>query len=164
MAGEYHEKDFDWDEHAMTAALIVARQEDAAIAHCSPSSPAVGPERAGTHADAHVSQATLATAVDAKRASSCAEMGGVASAQVGPQAEACSPMQSPFEGTKWEEFYRQNSTARFYKLRRYILLEFPMLAEPGALHVAEIGCGCGSSILPVMANNPLVRVTATVRI
>ncbi len=47
-------------------------------------------------------------------------------------------------------------------LRRYLLLEFPALADAARpQHVAEIGCGCGSSLLPVLKANPAARVTAT---
>lgn len=46
--------------------------------------------------------------------------------------------------------------------RRYLLLEFPSLAAAGRRqHVLEIGCGCGSSLLPVLKVNPDARVTAT---
>jgi SAM-dependent methyltransferase len=45
---------------------------------------------------------------------------------------------------------------------RYLLLEFPILARQSPpLHILEIGCGCGSSLLPVLKGNPSARVTAT---
>ncbi len=46
--------------------------------------------------------------------------------------------------------------------RRYLLLEFPALArrEP-PLRVVELGCGCGSSLLPVLKANPAARAVAT---
>jgi predicted O-methyltransferase YrrM len=57
-------------------------------------------------------------------------------------------------------FYRAHPSARFYKERRYLLLEFPCLAPPAQLqHVVEIGAGCGSSILPVMRAQPQAQVT-----
>ncbi len=43
--------------------------------------------------------------------------------------------------------------------RRYLLLEFPVLRT--ARHVAEIGAGCGSSLLPVLKANPEAVATAT---
>lgn len=43
---------------------------------------------------------------------------------------------------------------------RYLLLEFPQLTQQG-LHIVEIGCGCGSSLLPALKANPSCRVTAT---
>ncbi len=52
----------------------------------------------------------------------------------------------------WEAFHaKDNATARFYKERRYLLLEFPVLTvqEPPQ-HIVELGCGCGSALLPVL--------------
>ena len=76
---------------------------------------------------------------------------------------ACSSSagQQPPEGGTWESFYQQHAEARFYKLRRYILREFPLLALPGPAHIMEIGCGCGSSMLPVLAANPEAVATVT---
>lgn len=52
--------------------------------------------------------------------------------------------------------------AKFTFGHRYLLLEFPSLAESGQpQHVVEIGCGCGSSLLPVLKANAAARVTAT---
>ncbi len=47
-------------------------------------------------------------------------------------------------------------------LRRYLLLEFPCLtiSQPPQ-HFVEIGCGCGSSLLPVLKANPTCTVTGT---
>ncbi|GLI67403.1 hypothetical protein VaNZ11_011592 [Volvox africanus] len=64
-----------------------------------------------------------------------------------------------YEGSRWEEFYRAHPSARFFKERRYLLLEFPDLLQ--CEHVAEIGCGCGSSILPVLKANNAARTTCT---
>jgi len=45
---------------------------------------------------------------------------------------------------------------------RYLLLEFPALARAAPpLLVAELGCGCGSSLLPVLKANPAARALAT---
>ena len=35
------------------------------------------------------------------------------------------------------------------------------MAVPGPRHVAEIGCGCGSSLLPVLTTNPESTATIT---
>lgn len=45
---------------------------------------------------------------------------------------------------------------------RYLLLEFPCLTicQPPQ-HFLEIGCGCGSSLLPVLKANPACTVTGT---
>jgi len=61
----------------------------------------------------------------------------------------------------WDKFYRAHASARFFKERRYLLLEFPQLADTSRpLHVVELGCGCGSSLLPVLRHNPSARATA----
>jgi hypothetical protein len=61
---------------------------------------------------------------------------------------------------EWELFYRAHPAAKFFKERRYLLLEFPCLAPSSQLqHVVEIGAGCGSSILPVLRAQPQARAT-----
>ena len=40
------------------------------------------------------------------------------------------------------------------------MMEFPCLMQPNQ-HVFEIGCGCGSSLLPILKANATSRVTAT---
>ncbi|KAI7838547.1 hypothetical protein COHA_007690 [Chlorella ohadii] len=64
------------------------------------------------------------------------------------------------EEESWERFHAQHSQARFFKEKRYLILEFPSLAitDPPQ-HIAEIGCGCGSALLPVLKANPTCRVT-----
>ena len=73
------------------------------------------------------------------------------------QAPAASPVIS---GLEWDEFYKAHTRARFFKERRYLLLEFPMLAvaQPPQ-HIVELGCGCGSAILPVLRANPTASAT-----
>lgn len=45
---------------------------------------------------------------------------------------------------------------------RYLLLEFPCLTiSHPPQHFLEIGCGCGSSLLPVLKANPACTVTGT---
>lgn len=66
---------------------------------------------------------------------------------------------------EWEEFHQVHSAGRFFKEKRYLTLEFPSLLEPGAdakkgLHIAEIGCGCGSALLPILKSNPNAIATA----
>jgi methyltransferase-like protein 6 len=59
----------------------------------------------------------------------------------------------------WEAFHEQHRRAQFFKPRRYLLLEFPRLsAQP--LTLLEVGCGSGSSALPVLLRNPQARVLA----
>lgn len=43
---------------------------------------------------------------------------------------------------------------------RYLMMEFPCLMQPHQ-HIFEIGCGCGSSLLPILKANITSRVTAT---
>jgi predicted O-methyltransferase YrrM len=73
---------------------------------------------------------------------------------------AAAHQQQPASCNEWEVFYRAHPSARFYKERRYLQLEFPCLAPPAQpQHIVEIGAGCGSSILPVMRAQPQARVT-----
>ena len=63
----------------------------------------------------------------------------------------------------WDAFHRQHSGAAFFKARRYLLAEFPVLATRGKeLTVLELGCGNGSSCLPLLLANPDARVVACV--
>lgn len=63
--------------------------------------------------------------------------------------------------SEWEVFYQAHPTAKFFKERRYLLLEFPCLAPPSQLkHVVEIGAGCGSSLLPILRAQPEATATA----
>ena len=63
---------------------------------------------------------------------------------------------------KWESMYRTHSADRqhMFKDRRYLLHAFPLLQAP-ALRVLEIGCGNGSSTLPILRDNALAHVHAT---
>ena len=59
----------------------------------------------------------------------------------------------------WEAFHRiQNNGAKFFEPRRYLMREFPGLLE--AQKVLELGCGSGSSALPVVQQNKDCEVTA----
>lgn len=59
----------------------------------------------------------------------------------------------------WEAFHRiQNNGAKFFEPRRYLMREFPGLLE--ARKVLELGCGSGSSALPVVQQNKACEVTA----
>ena len=60
---------------------------------------------------------------------------------------------------KWEEFHGIHSTGRFFKEKRYLTRAFPRLLEQdprsiGQPHrIGEIGCGCGSALIPVLREN-----------
>ena len=70
--------------------------------------------------------------------------------------------QPPRKTEPWEHFFSHDSaTNKFYKMRRYLLLEFPILQDIGEGRVIEIGAGGGGSLLPVLASNPLASATAT---
>lgn len=63
------------------------------------------------------------------------------------------------QGERWEAFHRKvNSTARFFKEKRYILQEFPILLDEEVTKVVEFGCGNGSTVLPLLKGNPRNRV------
>jgi len=61
----------------------------------------------------------------------------------------------------WESFHLQHAAVPFFKQRRYLVAEFPQLAARGEqLTVLELGCGVGSSALPLLLSDPGVRVVA----
>lgn len=59
----------------------------------------------------------------------------------------------------WSCFYQRHGTSPFFKARRYLTTEFPVLASKG-ITVLEVGCGTGASALPVLSHNPESRVIA----
>lgn len=77
-----------------------------------------------------------------------------AQAQLEKQAEAARLLQSTkeangFPASNWEAFHAVHNSAKFFKPRRYMPLAFPELIQPG-IHVVEVGCGAGASIIPVL--------------
>eukprot|EP00854_Cymbomonas_tetramitiformis_P003956 gene3956-4925_t len=51
----------------------------------------------------------------------------------------------------WEQFHQQHEKGVFFKERRYLLVEFPELSNKDDPYVVlEIGCGNGSSALPLL--------------
>lgn len=64
----------------------------------------------------------------------------------------------------WEGFYQRHKNA-FFKLRSYLVVEFPVLGEacestpPGEhIRIIEAGCGTGSALLPLLRNLPKLVV------
>jgi hypothetical protein len=58
---------------------------------------------------------------------------------------------SNFPPSKWESFHLVHSSARFFKERRYLPLAFPeLLRAEEPIHIVELGCGAGASILPIL--------------
>ncbi|XP_020591212.1 methyltransferase-like protein 6 [Phalaenopsis equestris] len=61
----------------------------------------------------------------------------------------------------WRSFHRRHSTGLFFKERRYLLKEFPELtALNDSIHVLEVGCGNGSTSLPILRAKQNVIVYA----
>ncbi|OBZ74124.1 tRNA(Thr) (cytosine(32)-N(3))-methyltransferase [Grifola frondosa] len=57
----------------------------------------------------------------------------------------------------WDNFYKMNSN-NFFRNRKWLHLEFPELtkaAEPeaGPMSIAEIGCGAGNAVFPLLSEN-----------
>ncbi|KAE8659970.1 hypothetical protein F3Y22_tig00116959pilonHSYRG00132 [Hibiscus syriacus] len=58
----------------------------------------------------------------------------------------------------WQSFHIQHSSGKFFKERRYLLKEFPELVSCGDdSKVLEVGCGNGSTALPILRNETLQR-------
>lgn len=76
---------------------------------------------------------------------------------------------SRFNGdpAKWWNLFYKNNTSNFFKNRKWLRQEFPILAEvtqedAGPKVVLEIGAGAGNTAFPVLANNknPQLKVHA----
>ncbi|KAG2498189.1 hypothetical protein HYH03_003943 [Edaphochlamys debaryana] len=187
-AAEYHERDFDWDEHAAAVRHLVDEQarRGAELRAAAAAAPAgAGPAAAngsegssgGSGDDGEGGLAGSSTAEGSgvgpsarqerrerrrqrreqqRLQSAAAASAAAAAASTSGQGWASGEVAEP---EPWEAFYRAHPSARFFKERRYLLLEFPRLLT--CEHVAEIGCGCGSAILPVLKANPGARSTCT---
>lgn len=54
----------------------------------------------------------------------------------------------------WQTFHTRHSSGKFFKERRYLLKEFPELVACGEYSkLLEVGCGNGSSVLPILRGN-----------
>jgi hypothetical protein len=192
LAAEYHFSDYDWLEHAEeTAPLVEAQWQGAptAVRQAAVVDTAGRPLSAvaellqrlqcsgqlnGSHSNGTPSAVqpaeAAAAAVAVGRSGSTATVPAPqlpptslpppAAATQSPAGSHSHP--SSLDENEWEVFYRAHPAAKFFKERRYLLLEFPCLAPPEQLqHVVEIGAGCGSSVLPVLRANPQARATLT---
>ncbi|XP_010274837.1 PREDICTED: methyltransferase-like protein 6 isoform X1 [Nelumbo nucifera] len=65
------------------------------------------------------------------------------------------------ESEAWKSFHNRHSTGRFFKERRYLLKEFPELLTCDAdSKVLEVGCGNGSTVLPILRGKQIITVYA----
>jgi len=66
----------------------------------------------------------------------------------------------------WDNFYKMNSS-NFFRNRKWLHLEFPELVaatseEAGEISIAELGCGAGNAVFPLLSQNrnPNLRLHA----
>lgn len=172
IAAEYHSTDYDWQQHAEQTTPLVEAQwagTPAAVREAAVLNSAGRPLSAvaqllqqlklGSHNGSISSAHKAAAQASSTFSSAVVTLDKVeAAASPAPAASQGTPHDSgsssdstsdSSEQNEWEVFYRAHPAAKFFKERRYLLLEFPCLAPPAQLqHVVEIGAGCGSSILP----------------
>ncbi|KAL6526703.1 hypothetical protein OROGR_015793 [Orobanche gracilis] len=59
--------------------------------------------------------------------------------------------EAQLDSAAWDKFHARHSTGKFFKERRYLLKEFPELAScKDKSKVLEVGCGNGSTALPLL--------------
>ncbi|KAF7143333.1 hypothetical protein RHSIM_Rhsim05G0175600 [Rhododendron simsii] len=59
----------------------------------------------------------------------------------------------------WNHFHARHSTGKFFKQRRYLLKEFPeLLSFKEYAKVLEVGCGNGSTVLPILRGKESISV------
>jgi len=94
----------------------------------------------------HARETALAREAAAAAAPARRPDGGGDGASEEEEGPGCSPAGA------WERFHRvQNGRAKFFEQRRYLMREFPGLL--GARRVLELGCGSGSTAIPVASEN-----------
>lgn len=59
---------------------------------------------------------------------------------------------------RWWNLFYQNNKENFFKDRKWLQQEFPILAaateaDAGAVSIVELGCGAGNTLFPVLAQN-----------
>lgn len=188
LAAEYHSHDYDWQQHAQQTEPLVDQQwagapadvRDAAVLDAAGRplsavaelllklgatttngfSSNVNSSGNGVGNTTHLEQpAAGATAANTGAANTTTRSSSPTTTTTSSTSNSSS-QEAP--ENEWEQFYRAHPAAKFFKERRYLLLEFPCLAPPSQLqHVVEIGAGCGSSILPVLRAQPAARATLT---
>uniref|UniRef100_A0A803PZY1 Uncharacterized protein n=1 Tax=Cannabis sativa TaxID=3483 RepID=A0A803PZY1_CANSA len=61
----------------------------------------------------------------------------------------------------WKSFHIRHSSGKFFKERRYLLKEFPELVScKENSKVLEVGCGNGSTVLPILRGNENIIIYA----
>ncbi|KAI0792218.1 S-adenosyl-L-methionine-dependent methyltransferase [Abortiporus biennis] len=81
----------------------------------------------------------------------------LAKQHLAPVPEDDKPRYNDRPARHWDNFYKMNSS-NFFRNRKWLHLEFPELvkaAEPnaGKITIAEIGCGAGNAVFPLLAAN-----------
>ncbi|KAL5701986.1 hypothetical protein ACHQM5_027262 [Ranunculus cassubicifolius] len=72
-----------------------------------------------------------------------------------------SPLSSSNVSDAWQSFHNRHSTGKFFKERRYLLKEFPELMNcNGDSRVLEVGCGNGSTVVPILRGNQHIAIYA----
>ncbi|XP_010414913.1 PREDICTED: methyltransferase-like protein 6 [Camelina sativa] len=67
----------------------------------------------------------------------------------------------PPDSQPWQDFHSRHSSGKFFKERRYLLKEFPELVSCGEnSKLLEVGCGNGSTVLPILRGNKNITVYA----
>ncbi|CAN1233391.1 tRNA N(3)-methylcytidine methyltransferase METTL6 [Linum perenne] len=65
------------------------------------------------------------------------------------------------DSNAWQSFHIRHSSGKFFKERRYLLKEFPeLVTSPQFTKVLEVGCGNGSSVIPILRGNKNISVYA----
>lgn len=61
----------------------------------------------------------------------------------------------------WRSFHRRHASGKFFKERRYLLKEFPeLLNSKDCANILEVGCGNGSTVVPILRSSPSITVYA----
>ncbi|KAB5529464.1 hypothetical protein DKX38_019545 [Salix brachista] len=70
-------------------------------------------------------------------------------------------IQASEDSEAWKRFHHRHSSGKFFKERRYLLKEFPELVSCREFSkVLEVGCGNGSSVIPILRGNKDIIVYA----
>lgn len=76
------------------------------------------------------------------------------------QEEEIDPSRSS-NAEAWQKFHERHSAGTFFKERKYLLKEFPeLLKADGSSKLLEVGCGNGSTVLPIMRQDSDIVVYA----